>query len=96
MKQLTIAHIKEKAVPILKEAGITRSSLFGSYARGEESQDSDVDILVDFPENKSLFEFAHVKVQLEETLGKKVDLVPYDKIKPLLKDSILANQIVLL
>ena len=92
MQQLTIDEIKTKAIPILKNAGIKRSSLFGSYVRGEQRDDSDIDLLVDFPKGKSLFDFVEVKVQLEDAFGKKVDLVEYDKIKPRLKRHILSNQ----
>lgn len=96
MKQLTIDEIKQKAVPILKEAGIKRSSLFGSYVRGEQREDSDVDLLVDFPKGKSLFDFVKVKIQLEDAFGKRVDLVEYDKIKPRLKEYILTSQLQIL
>ncbi len=92
MQQLTIEEIKEKALPILKEAGIKRSSLFGSYVRGEQTDTSDIDLLVDFPKGKSLFDFIDVKLKLEESLGKKVDLVEYHLIKPRLKKYILPEQ----
>jgi len=88
-----LENIKKKAIPILKEAGVTQSSIFGSYARGEAKKKSDVDILVDFPRGKGLFEFVGLQQELEETLGRKVDLVTYDSLHPLLKDRILAEQI---
>ena len=96
MQQLTINEIKEKAIPILKNAGVKRSSLFGSYVRGEQRDDSDIDLLVDFPKGKSLFDLVEVKVQLEDVFGKKVDLVEYDRIKPRLKDYILSSQLQIL
>ncbi len=96
MQKLTIDQIKEKAVPILKEAGVTRSSLFGSYVRGEQEEISDIDLLVDFPKGKSLFDFVAVKLKLEDALGKKVDLVEYDLIKPRLKKYILPEQVSIL
>jgi uncharacterized protein len=92
MQKLTIDQIKEKAVPILKEAGVTKSSLFGSYVRGDQTEKSDIDLLVDFPKGKSLFEFVEVKLKLEDALGKKVDLIEYELIKPRLKEYILAEQ----
>ena len=92
MKQLTIDEIKEKAVPILKEAGIKRSSLFGSYVRGEQTEKSDIDLLVEYPENTSLFDVVDLKLKLEDTLGKSVDLVGFDSIKPRLKQYILPEQ----
>ncbi len=83
-------------MPILREAGVTRSAIFGSYVRGEQREDSDVDLLVDLPRGLSLFDVAEVKSKLEDALGKKVDLVQYATIKPRLKKYILAEQIQIL
>ncbi len=96
MQQLTIDEIKEKAVPILKEAGISKSALFGSYVRGEEKENSDIDILVAFPEDTTLVDVANLKRRLEDHLDKKVDLVSYNAISPLIRDSILKYQYPLL
>ena len=89
----SIKRIKDKALPILKEAGVLRSSVFGSYTRSDYKKDSDIDILVDLPKDKSLFEFIKLKLKLEKALGKKVDLVEYSTIKPRLQGYILNNQI---
>ena len=96
MQKLTIDQIKEKVVPILKEAGITKSSLFGSYVRGEQRDDSDVDLLVEYPEHTSLFDVVALKNNLEDTLGRSVDLVGFDSIKPRLKHYILSEQLQIL
>lgn len=88
--------IKKKALPILKEAGVTRSSIFGSYAREEETKDSDIDFLVELPSGKSLLDFVELKLDLEDVLQKKVDLVEYDMVKPRIKDGILGEQIQIL
>ena len=88
-----IDNIKNKIVPILKQAGIKKSSLFGSYARGDQTKSSDIDILVELPKGKSLFDFIDLKLKLENALRKKVDLGEYSTIKPRLKPYILNNQI---
>jgi len=88
--------IKEKAVPILKEAGVTHSSLFGSYVRGEQTDNSDIDILVEVPKGTGLFAFSRLKHKLEDALNKKVDLVTYRAIHPSLKESILKEQLPIL
>lgn len=88
-----LEEIKKKALPILKAAGVTRSSVFGSYVRGENKEDSDIDILVDFPRGKSLFEFIGLQQELEEVLGKKVDLGEYNTLKPRIKDKVLSQQV---
>ena len=91
-----LEEIKKKAVPILKEAGVTRSSIFGSYVRGENKKNSDIDILVDLPRGRGLFEYDDLQDKLTEAIGRKVDLVTYDAIHPLLKDRILAEQVQIL
>ncbi|MGB4965917.1 MAG: nucleotidyltransferase family protein [Microgenomates group bacterium] len=91
-----LTEIKNKAIPILKDAGVTRSSVFGSYVRGEQNETSDIDILIDFPKGKSFFAFVDVKLKLEDALGKKVDLVEYDCIKPRLRESILSSHVQIL
>lgn len=96
MQQLTIEEIKQKAIPILKDAGITRSSLFGSYVRGEQRDDSDIDFLVEYPDHTSLFDVVALKNNLEDILGKSVDLVGFDSIKPRLKQYILPEQLPIL
>ncbi len=89
---MTIQTIKKQIVPILKRQGVTKAAFFGSCARGEMTKKSDIDILVKLTKNKSLFDFVGLKLELEEKLGKKVDLVSYNAIKPLLKDIILKDE----
>jgi len=93
---LEIEQIKEKTIPILKEAGVTRSAIFGSYVAGENTKDSDIDILVEPPERMTLFGFVGLKLELEEALGREVDLVEYSAIKPRIKERILSSQVPIL
>ena len=91
-----IQEIKEKVIPVLKENKVAKAGLFGSYARGEQKKNSDVDILVEINDNRSLTEIIGLKLLLEKILKRKVDLVEYNTIRKELKDSILNNQIPLL
>lgn len=93
---LTVSEIKNKILPVLRSRKVKRAAIFGSYARGEARPSSDVDILADFPPSFSLFDVSGLKIELEEALGKKVDLVEYERIKPALKESILSHQITIL
>lgn len=95
MKQV-LEDIKIKDLPILKKAGVTHSSLYGSYVRGEEKADSDIDILVDLPRGTSLFDLVDLQKELEETLGKKIDVVTYKSLHHLLKKRILSEQVQIL
>jgi len=72
---------------ILKKNNIARAGIFGSYARGEAKKNSDVDILIKF--NGGLLSLVNLERELEESLGKKVDLLPYGGIHRLLKKRIL-------
>lgn len=89
---MTIQSIKKQIVPILKRQGVTKAALFGSYARGEMKKGSDIDVLVRLKKGKSLFDFVGLKLELEEKLDKKVDLVSYGAIKPHLKNIILKDE----
>ncbi len=94
---MTIDEIKKKTLPILKKYDLKRSGVFGSVVRGELGEDSDVDILVEIERDDiSLLDFVGIKLELEEVLGRKVDLVEYATIKPLLKERILEEEIPIL
>lgn len=87
MDKITIDQIKQKAIPLLKQAGVTKSSVFGSYARGENTKESDIDILVELPIGTGLFGFLSLKRDFEHVFNKKVDLVTYKAIDPRIKES---------
>ncbi len=94
--QATIQHIRERIIPLLKEAGVLRSSLFGSYVRGEQAEESDIDILIEFPKGKSLLDLIDLEMKLEQALGKKVDLLTYNSISPYIKEYIQKDQLQIL
>lgn len=88
--------ITVKILPILKEEGVLRSAFFGSFARGEAGENSDIDILVDLPEGKTLFNLIDLEKKLEDAVGKKVDVVTYRSISPLLRDIIQKDEVKIL
>ena len=79
----SIQLLKEKA----KEYKMVLLAIFGSYAREEQRQESDLDILVDFEESPSLLTFIHMENELSELLGVKVDLVTKDSLHPMLRET---------
>ena len=87
-----IDKLKSKIVKILKKYGIKKAGIFGSYARGEQKKNSDVDILVELKKGMGL-EFVKLGIELEEKLKKRVDLVSYKYIHPKLKNQILEDEI---
>lgn len=89
---MTIQDISAKSIPVLKSQGVLKAALFGSVVRGEAKKSSDVDFLVDLDDDKSLLDLVGLKLNLEEKLGRKVDIVEYAAIKPILRDIILSEQ----
>jgi hypothetical protein len=80
-------------LPVLRRYGATRAGLFGSLARGDLSERSDIDILVELGSGFSLLDVARIERELEEAVGRTVDLVEYGAIKPRIRDRILAEEI---
>lgn len=91
-----IKRIKQKILPILQDYGVKKVGLFGSCVRGKMKKGSDIDILVEIKKDISLLDFVGLKQKIEEVLGSKVDLVEYNTIKPLLREKILKEQVVIL
>jgi uncharacterized protein len=92
-KNPSLKQITKKTLPILKRNGVVKAGIFGSFARGEQRRRSDIDMLILFKGRKSLFDLAGLQIELEEKLKRKVDVVTYNSIHPLLKDSILNNEV---
>ena len=75
---------------IRQKYGVRKIGIFGSFARGEEKEGSDIDVLVDFNEGAKTFDhFMELKFFLEDLFGRKVDLVTVDALRPQLKEGIL-------
>ena len=67
---------------------VSKLSVFGSFARGEDRPGSDIDLLVEFSKPKGLFDLVTLEIQLSEQLGRKVDLLTEQSVSPYLRDSI--------
>ena len=89
---MNIQSIQSTTASIFQKYNVRRAALFGSAARGDDRPDSDIDVLVELPERASLFDFINLQLDLEDALGKKVDLIEYIMIKPALKSFILNDQ----
>jgi len=84
-KEDKIKEIKKKITQVLRKNKIKKAGIFGSYARGEETEKSDIDILVEIDGSWSLIDLANLKINLEKLLSREVDLVEYNLIKPEIK-----------
>lgn len=89
---MTVQDISTKIIPILKSQGVLKAALFGSVVRGEAKKSSDIDLLVELDDDKTLLDLVGLKLDLEDTLKTKVDVLTYDAIHPLLKEIILNEQ----
>ncbi len=88
-----VPEIKQALAPVMRKYAIQRASLFGSFADGTATENSDIDLLVELSKPIGLFEFIHIKHELEDLLGRKVDLLEFKAVKPALKKHILLNAI---
>lgn len=91
-----VIEFKNIIMNTLEQNDVSRASFFGSLVRGELTDDSDIDILVDFKGKKSLLDLVGLKQELEDVLRRKVDVLTYKSLHPLLKDRILSEQEVII
>lgn len=74
---------------------ITEIGIFGSYARGEQTESSDVDVLVDYEQAPTLLKLVELRDDLSRLMGVKVDVVTKKGLKPRIRDRVLAEVIYL-
>jgi predicted nucleotidyltransferase len=87
--------IQERLIQIAHDHNISYLALFGSFARGTATPDSDVDIAVRFVEPIDLLEFVGIQLEMEALLGWSVDLIPIDDAYPFVRESMMQDLIVL-
>lgn len=89
-----ILKILRKELPFIRSKfKVRKIGLFGSYARGDQGEASDIDILVEFEEPVGFFKFVELEDYLSEKLKAKVDLVTPDALKPLIKPHVIKEVI---
>lgn len=93
---INIETIKKKALSILKENDVGFAAVFGSYAKGQATEKSDIDLMIKFSKPKSLIDLVSLEGQLSDLLGIKVDLITEKAISPYLKEEIFSTLIPLL
>ncbi len=90
--------LQAKREDILRTAskyGAFNVRVFGSVARGEADEKSDIDLLVDMEPHRSLLELAGLLIELEELLGHNVDVVPEDCLRTRIKEHVLKEAVAL-
>jgi len=84
-REEAIRALRAYLTALRRDFGVRRIALFGSTVRGDAREDSDLDILVDFETGPTFLSFMGLKCFLEDRLGRKVDLVTPDALKPRLR-----------
>ena len=89
-----VLNILTEKLPYLKKTfQIKRIGIFGSWVRGEQTEDSDIDVLVEFEKPVGFFTFIELEDHLSELLGVRVDLVTPDALKPLIKPYVMEETV---
>ena len=87
--------IKAEILRIANQYGGRNVRIFGSFARGEERPDSDIDLLIDLEEGRSLLDLIGIQQDLEDLLGRKVDVATERSLNKYIKAQILADAVLL-
>lgn len=95
IRKVTLNGIKNKLITLKPELherfGVSEIGVFGSWVRGEQKDTSDIDVLVDFDRNVSLFDILELQWFLEETFERKVDVAPRDSLRKYIGQYILSE-----
>jgi uncharacterized protein len=94
MKNPEVENIKQKIIPILKQHDVSKASIFGSFVRGEQRNDSDLDLLVEFKGDKSLLDLIDLKLNIEDTLGRSADVLTLESLSPAIREIVLKEQVI--
>jgi predicted nucleotidyltransferase len=88
-----LGEMREDIIRIARSHGARRVRVFGSVARGEAGPDSDVDVLVDLEPGRSLFDIIAIKQDLEDLLGREVDVVTEAAVSPYIRNEVLKEAV---
>jgi predicted nucleotidyltransferase len=81
-------NIYKKLADLLKEQGAVKIAVFGSYVKNDENPESDIDVIVDFIDKKTLLDLVRIERELSDSLGVKVDLLTEKSISPYMIETI--------
>jgi len=87
--------VKKKIISVLTGHGAVKISIFGSFARGEERPESDIDIIVRFEPPKSLLQLIRIEEEVKIAVNRNIDLLTENSISPYLADTIRRDEVVI-
>ena len=88
-----LKHKREQILSIAHAHGALRVKVFGSLARGEATEASDIDLLVDLKKGASLLDIVAIKQDIEDLLGRKVEVVTSSSISPYIREAVLKEAV---
>jgi len=88
-----IENLAKKANPVFRKYKVKKASIFGSFARGEEKKNSDIDILIELGPLGGLMVMGKIKSELETVFKRKVDLITFRSVNHLLAPSIIKDEL---
>lgn len=88
---MDVTDIEKKITPVLREYGVQYAGIFGSFARGEDTPESDVDLLVSMGRRVGVYTFMELQHKLAQALGRDVDLVSKNAINKHLEPYIMRD-----
>ena len=91
-----LSELAKRISPILKAHGVIRASVFGSFARGTQREESDLDLLVEFAGGRGLLDQAALEADLSEQLGREVEVITYRALNSHIREQALRDQVVIL
>lgn len=90
---MSLDEIKPKLVALLKNMPIKRAFVFGSFARGDNNENSDLDLMVEFNDGVTLFDLIRLRTELSEDIGIKIDLGTTDSLNKSIKEQVESERI---
>ncbi|MGH2515026.1 MAG: nucleotidyltransferase family protein [Ktedonobacterales bacterium] len=93
LQQESIDALRNRISATLRRHGIASAAIFGSFARGTATPDSDLDLLVEFDRAASLLDMVALKLDLEDALGRSVDVVTPSGLLPGIRDEVLRERV---
>jgi hypothetical protein len=93
---MTLNVLQQKIKTVLNKYPVSKAALFGSFARGEENGDSDIDILIQTSQPISLFDILKIERELFKVTKRKIDILEYSAIKPTIKQNVLRESLPIL
>ena len=85
--------MRQKLLPVLKQHEVSRAAIFGSLATGTATEASDLDLLIEFKGEKSLLDLVSLKLDLEAEIKRKVHVLTYRSLNPLIKKRVLKQEV---